>query len=1107
MFSGGETGGVKTNSASIHCGQGGTTCSSNEEYRVCASGSRAESEIPSTYVKVGSDAKLFDIPGRLLGFLGLRSLTPQETAKVSVDKDGEKKPDYSISGIAGVCRSDQKFIFDANGNIVSNEIYQMQQDELTKLLRLLAENKLSSDQMSYLRELTESMRGYREDYAFFGYSTDIGTEGALALYNQSMPFDQGYDERGIELTVGQMRTVAKITGMTKDDFRCASGKCPGVTGDYETEGLNATGLYLFKAVGIGREGRIQSFIEKLRASGDELDATKKSELIAHFEQLAVTQKDANFSITRVQLYAFNGINLTDAELEELKTSTSITNFDYIKEDPTSGSLPEGTHRYCFIKDYSRLKVIIEELKKSSHPKKKELIDHLDDVKKDTPRQMGIGQMILIGMSTIAGVAASVGGMIYFIKKMGRKQDEALKAQREMHQQSLDAMKGTMAEHSKIDGSDLNFERDLGKDLIAEYRTELETSWQKRLHLTAELEAARTAGNTDLVLELERQLNLARVGFENPYRDRGTLKDIFDAAHVGNKKRNNPVLLGPSDTGKSAAVEGSAQSVALEEFLKAHPEAEPYLAPGLARMPEAYRAESGTTVMWELDLQKYGEHTAVWSGKDDVVNGKIVEWCDSQASGTSQPEQPNPETEAEALKRKEAEAEALKQKIEAVNQRIVSWCEAEANKDSSREIYLFIDEAHQAGSKGEEALGQYKAGLMEKMKKLMQKYPNLHIITATTVAEFNRELSKDPAHLNRVTPVVMGFQTPDLVVDIMGGNPALQQAGITHVEPAALKAAYVLGQRTHPRPSPLNSAASFFELVVNDAKARGADSISFSDVVRVYDEKYEAKKGPHGLTAVNIEAKFTEAGRTIDGYNLTIEGEVEGIFKKHSPLGKDAMMFDVDTWFEEMMRTDSIFGAEVETYSELEKDFARRVTDRSVAYWESLSKAEKIQFIKASTVSDHTGKRVIREVNGIPAIIVDHFVTTGMEEHPSLERLDLIASGKFDEARAAKIEDGRVVTRKLSAEELRTLEADAKYQEMDARGKEQAKLQLRMILSSAELQKVHGFSTANADSVAKFTREFARRRGERIDRFNKRDHERMEREGSASGRRIDPRFML
>ncbi len=243
MFSGGQTGGVKTNSASIHCGEGGTTCSSNEEYRVCASGSRAESEIPSTYVKVGSDAKLFDIPGRLLGFLGIRALTPQETAKVSVDKDGEKKPDYSISGIAGVCRSDQKFIFDANGNIVPNELYQMQQNQLTELLRLLGENKLSSDQMSYLRELTESMKGYREDYAFFGYSTDIGTEGALALYNQSMPFDQGYDERGIELTVGQMRTIAKITGMTKDDFRCASGRCPGVTGSFETEGLDAKGMY------------------------------------------------------------------------------------------------------------------------------------------------------------------------------------------------------------------------------------------------------------------------------------------------------------------------------------------------------------------------------------------------------------------------------------------------------------------------------------------------------------------------------------------------------------------------------------------------------------------------------------------------------------------------------------------------------------------------------------------------------------------------------------------------------------------------------------------------------------------------------------------------
>ncbi len=260
------------------------------------------------------------------------------------------------------------------------------------------------------------------------------------------------------------------------------------------------------------------------------------------------------------------------------------------------------------------------------------------------------------------------------------------------------------------------------------------------------------------------------------------------------------------------------------------------------------------------------------------------------------------------------------------------------------------------------------------------------------------------------------------------------------------------------------------------------------------------------TSISVEALTEVAKMSVAEVEKPLwDGTAEGL-RTFKATAAEKPLFDVDAWFEEILRTDPMFGAEVESYSELEKDFARRITDRSVAYWESLSKAEKIQFIKASTVNDHTGKRVIREVNGIPAIIVDHFVLTGMEEHPSLERLDLIASGKFAEAGEVKVQDGRVATRQLSAEELKVLEADADYQKMDARGKEQAKLQLRMILSSTELQRVHGFSTANADSVAKFTKQFAKRRGERIDQF-RRDRERGEREGGARGRRIDPRFMF
>jgi hypothetical protein len=142
---------------------------------------------------------------------------------------------------------------------------------------------------------------------------------------------------------------------------------------------------------------------------------------------------------------------------------------------------------------------------------------------------------------------------------------------------------------------------------------------------------------------------------------------------------------------------------------------------------------------------------------------------------------------------------------------------------------------------------------------------------------------------------------------------------------------------------------------------------------------------------------------------------------------------------------------------------------------------------------------MREVNGIPAIIVEQFVRTATDECPSLERLDLIVSGKIIEAVGARVQGGRVATRQLSEEELNILEADTEYQKMDARGKEQAKLQLRMILSSAELQKVNGFNRADAASVGKFTKQFVERRGERIEQL-KRDRKRGER-----GRRIDPRF--
>ncbi len=896
MFSGGKTDTVRTGLSRRGCGHNGTTCESNEEYPVCASASRQESEIPSTYVSVGSGTRLFDIPGRLLGFVGLRSLTPQETAKVRVDKDGNVGSRYNISGIAGVCRSDEEFIFDAKGNIVPEEIVQLHKEQLGALAGLLEQNKLNDTQTSYLRDLAETMKGYRKDYAFFGYSDDIGKEGALALYNQLKPFDQGYDEGGIKLTVEEMRTVAQIAGMNEDDFRCASGECPGLNEDFESEGLNATGRYLFKAVGPGRPERIEDFIKLIKESGDAIDREKKAKIIEYLE-----------TVKSFQTQQF------DQQMEASKKMTE-----------------------------SQLEVAREQMD-----------------------QMAMWQKLAILLQLL------------FIGIIGW--DRFVQAYKKIAGKEL-----AVSDFSKVVKGMLKINPTLEMTGRVE---EAHEAWRK----------TDTPGFRGIMFD-----ELPREG-----------KDSVALQMLILKEKRDPSV--PKDM-----LDAPVYKINAAEF----------------QSGTKYR---GTVADKVAKIRKLAERgpVVVYISEIDLIFAS-----GSTSDGAS----------------------------EQVGKLMLDLLE-----DPKVQKNLVIIGTTSRGGRFTPKSEERPDG----MKTMIETFPDLDgrfnwvKIHRYTLAEVIQIATGENSSVKKKYSDFYRVEIPNEIMD------------------ASAKAGEHFYRANHPTLARFPAFTQVIENACRMARDSGSAIVTMDHVSRAISEITK--------TSISLEELTKVASMSIEEVEKPLwDGTAEGL-KTFKVAAAENPMFDVDARFEEMIRTDPIFGGEVESYSRLEGNFARMVTDMSVAYWESLGKEEKIRFLRASAVNDPTGRRVMREVNGIPAIIVEQFVRTATDECPSLERLDLIASGKIVEAVGARVQGGRVATRQLSEEELNILEADTEYQKMDARGKEQAKLQLRMILSSAELQKVNGFNRADAASVGKFTKQFVERRGERIEQL-KRDRKRGER-----GRRIDPRF--
>jgi hypothetical protein len=130
------------------------------------------------------------------------------------------------------------------------------------------------------------------------------------------------------------------------------------------------------------------------------------------------------------------------------------------------------------------------------------------------------------------------------------------------------------------------------------------------------------------------------------------------------------------------------------------------------------------------------------------------------------------------------------------------------------------------------------------------------------------MAKDPATLNRYITVFHDAASPQKTVNILKLKGYLKEKyGIEGIEPAAMKAVYILGLRTHPKPSAHTSAEQYFLEVVKAAQEAGKKNITLDFVFDHYDRHHAAKLGGRGaLTAATVDSIFAYETREMQEQN-------------------------------------------------------------------------------------------------------------------------------------------------------------------------------------------------------------------------------------------------
>jgi len=417
MFSGGE---VKP-PASGDCWQSGNACKDHNDYPACVDKQRGK------------------LIGNLQGYMDISDL-PLTDKQAS----GAMKKGWSIPGALGICRSAQP---------------------ITKKIK----PKGSEEEITY------------QAYQYFTYMTYVGSHGGLALYNMLTSQEiHPFGKDGISLTAGEMKMLVQQLKLTEKDFKCVSKEtCPGLKPGkegYKVKGYQATGEYVF----IVNYFRLKALIARLKALSAENvkrigGEAKRTAVSAHLEQTLketpqyMTEKgqqwqsDLSAAGVKAQaklserqlnaaLYEKTGVPLTEVEAATLMEKLELRPWDMIPADkifPDHAEYMDASGKsfqkiHLFLLNYHRLELIIEKLDDMevngiTADRKAEIIAHLKQVKSQTPLGMNTKSIDSMGENTGKGIlfsgiigglgiVASVGAMIWFVHRMEKKQDVALKKQ-------------------------------------------------------------------------------------------------------------------------------------------------------------------------------------------------------------------------------------------------------------------------------------------------------------------------------------------------------------------------------------------------------------------------------------------------------------------------------------------------------------------------------------------------------------------------------------------------------------------------------------------------------------------------------------------------------
>lgn len=171
------------------------------------------------------------------------------------------------------------------------------------------------------------------------------------------------------------------------------------------------------------------------------------------------------------------------------------------------------------------------------------------------------------------------------------------------------------------------------------------------------------------------------------------------------------------------------------------------------------------------------------------------------------------------------------------------------------VIVFLDEAQ---TMEEGSLLEGQMALRQKIKELAEKHKNISVGIATTVDEAAQSVARDKATTNRYAVVFHEAPSPDKVVAILKNKPFVEERyKVGSIEPLAMKAIYLLGQRVDMRAATMAAVGGFFEEVLQAAKDRGVSNVSFEFVLGHYERRHSAKLGQSFLTTENIDGIFAD----------------------------------------------------------------------------------------------------------------------------------------------------------------------------------------------------------------------------------------------------------